>query len=71
MHSNDNSTISTPKRMFQPGDVVTHLSGRWLEGDRQVIDHVNSELFPDDPVAFFLGGGFWRTSRLVLVEPVR
>lgn len=49
---------------FKPGDIVTQKSGRWIEGDKRVIDHVNSELFPDDPFAFFVGGGFWRVSHL-------
>jgi len=55
---------------FRPGDVVDHIDGWEGVGRHElpVIERVNSTEFPDDPVAFFVGGGFWRTSRLVVVE---
>ena len=46
---------------LRPGDMVI-VPG--TENTVVEIDNVNSELFPDDPVAFFVLGGFWRTSRL-------
>ena len=48
------------------GDSVDHISTPWDE--YPVVESIDSEHFPDDPVAFFVGGGFWRTSRLVKVE---
>lgn len=49
---------------FNKGDVVTGEGWDFT----CVIDHVNAELFPEDPIAFFVGGGFWRTSRIRLAE---
>jgi hypothetical protein len=49
------------------GDTVTHIEGKW-GSDTAVVENVNSEQFSDDPVAFFVGGGFWRTSRLRVVD---
>lgn len=51
---------------FRAGDVVTHRYDDW-GGDTCVIETVDGVTFPKDPVAFFVGGGFWRTSRLKLV----
>lgn len=55
---------------IKAGDVVDHIEG-WEELDQEdfpVVERVDSVTFPDDPVAFFVGGGFWRTSRLVKVK---
>jgi hypothetical protein len=61
--------IKARKEKFRPGDVVDHING-W-EGvsatDLPVIERIDDKTFPDDPVAFFVGGGFWRTSRLRVV----
>jgi len=55
---------------LRPGDEVVHISGSWGGSNQpQIIESVNSKEFPDDPVAFFVGGGFWRTSRLARKPP--
>jgi hypothetical protein len=53
---------------FKAGDVVTRPDWGLDVNGRQfvaVIEQVDDKLFRDDPVAFFVGGGFWRTSRLL------
>lgn len=51
---------------IKAGDMVTHVDkGFWPEPCR--VERVDSETFPEDPVAFFCEGGFWRTSRLIAV----
>ena len=50
------------------GDKVTHVNEDWEPPAE--IESVNAEDFPEDPVAFFVGGGFWRTSRLKKAEEV-
>lgn len=48
----------------QPGDAVDHIEGGWDDMEYPVIESINDTDYPEDPVAFFVGGGFWRTSRL-------
>lgn len=48
------------------GDKVTHAKDGFWDCP-EVVERVDDELFPDDPVVFFRGGGFWRSSRLVRV----
>lgn len=50
-----------------PGDRVTNINGQWITS--QIIERINATDFPLDPIAFFINGGFWRTSRLVKVQP--
>jgi len=50
---------------FEPGDRVTCDS--W-EGTTCIIDRIDEVNFPEDPIAFFVEGGFWRTSRLSLTN---
>lgn len=52
-------------KALQLGDVVAQAS--WGT-DTQIVDRINSTDFPDDPIAFFVGGGFCRTSRLHKVD---
>lgn len=51
---------------IKAGDSVDHISTPW--DVYPVVERVDSVTFPEDPVAFFVGGGFWRTSRLVKVK---
>lgn len=44
------------------GDRVDHIETPWEE--YPIVNRIDSENFPEDPVAFFVDGGFWRTSRL-------
>lgn len=53
---------------LKAGDTVTHVTDDWTE-PLPVIERINDYDFPDDPVAFFVAGGFFRTSRLRKVAP--
>lgn len=58
-----------PLPEIKAGDRVDHIEGWELPSadDYPVVERVDSENFPEDPVAYFVGGGFWRTSRLKVV----
>ena len=49
-------------RSLNPEDLVTHIHDTWDEP--QIVAHVDAVTFPEDPVVFFVAGGFWRASRL-------
>jgi len=51
-------------RKIKPGDTVDHIEGWNLKSyeDYPVVERVDND--NEDPVAYFVGGGFWRTSRL-------
>lgn len=50
-------------KQLQPGDEVTHMHNNWDQ--TQEVESVDSQHFPEDPIVFFVGGGFWRSSRLM------
>lgn len=53
---------------IQAGDKVNHVYHPW--DAPCVVERVEgAPVFADDPIAFFVGGGFWRTSRLRRVAP--
>lgn len=53
-------------RVIKPGDKVTHINEKW--DPPSVAIRVDTETFPEDPVVFFEEGGFWRSSRLRVVD---
>lgn len=54
---------------FQIGDIVTHKSGKW-GSNTKIVSRVDSGKFPEDPICFFVNGGFWRSSQLAKVPPI-
>lgn len=52
-----------PAQVFQTGHEVTHISGVWGDST-EIVERVNSD---EDPMVYFVRGGFWRSSRLRLV----